>query len=419
MRFGIVSLGCPKNLVDSEILVGRLLKAGWEFTDVDLADVVVVNTCAFLESAVEEAIDTILEYVETGKKVYVAGCLVERYRERLVKELPEVAGWIGTGGIDDPLEVMEGDKAFSLPPAGVVDYAPPPMLLTLPHLAYVKIAEGCSHTCTFCIIPRLRGHFRSREKASILREVREYVERGVREFILVAQDTTAYGRDIGEDLPGLLKDIARIVEDGWVRIMYGHPLGITDELLLVLRDFPQICRYLDIPFQHVSGRILRLMGRGNTDVRRVVEKVRDFLPDVIIRTSFIVGFPGERGEDFSELVSFVGEGWIDRLGVFVFSPEEGSPAFNLPDRVPLKVADERAQILLSVQRAVSLRKNRRILGSTVEVIVDKPGIGRTQGDAPEIDNVVYIEGSVQPGDFACVEVRKVGPYHLKGRVVNT
>jgi ribosomal protein S12 methylthiotransferase len=449
-RVGMVSLGCPKNLVDSEVMMGLLARQGYEITaDSRSADVLIVNTCGFIDSARQESVETILEMAElkkTGnlKRLIVAGCLVERYRDDLKAEIPEIDACIGVNQLTEIESVVEPNghrilpvysEGASAPELFLYDETTPRLRATAPYTAYVKIAEGCDHTCAFCIIPKLRGVFRSRSPESILREVEMLAAQGVKEFVLISQDTTAYGADLGlrDGLARLVDSIAEVRGVEWVRFLYCYPTAITDQLLDVMAGRPNICNYFDIPLQHASRRMLARMRRGGNReaYERMIERVRLRVPGVAVRTTFIVGFPGEREEDFEELQDFVSATEFDRVGVFTYSDEENAPAFELNEKVDHEIAKQREKRLMKAQARISRRRNRRLIGSRVRVLLEGTSKesdllleGRMESQAPEIDGSVLINDvpagiNVRPGDFVTVEITEAHEYDLIGRVIDS
>src|SRR5215217_7406931 len=388
-KVGFVSLGCPKNLVDSEVMMGQLAEAGYEITNnAEEAETVVVNTCGFIESAKQESIDAILEATSlkgegSAKRVVVAGCLVERYRDDLMKELPEVDAFIGTNEITRILEATDETKNFrSLPllPIGnktatyLYDFDTPRFRATDSHTAFIKIAEGCDRPCAFCSIPSMRGSFRSRRFGSIIEEARNLAKQGVKEVVLIAQDSSRYGEDLGQvdALAALIRALGEIDEIEWVRVMYAYPTHISDVFLAAIAETPKAVKYLDMPLQHASRNVLKLMKRGGTreSLEKLIRRVRAEVPGITIRTTFIAGFPGETEEDFEQLLAFVKSVEFDRVGVFTYSDEEGTPAFELPDKVDAKVAKKRRDRLMREQSRISLRRNRARVGSTVRVLFE-------------------------------------------------
>jgi ribosomal protein S12 methylthiotransferase len=447
-KVGMVSLGCPKNLVDSEVMMGLLARQGYELTsDSTAADVLVVNTCGFIDSARQESVDTILEMAQlkqTGKlqRLIVAGCLVERYREELQREIPDIDACIGVNQLNEIESLVEpnGHRVLpvysdgaSAPELYLYDETTPRLRATAPYTSYIKIAEGCDHTCAFCIIPKLRGVFRSRSPESILREVEMLAAQGVKEFVLISQDTTTYGSDLAlkDGLARLVDSIAALPGVEWVRFLYCYPTAITDELLDVMARRPNVCKYFDIPLQHASRRVLQRMRRGGNReaYQRLIERIRDRVPGVAVRTTFIVGFPGEREDDFDELLDFVRSVEFDRVGVFTYSDEENAAAFDLDDKVDPASARNRERRLMKEQALISRRKNRRLVGNRVRVLLEGKSResdllleGRMESQAPEIDGSVLINDvpdgiAPLPGDFVTVEITEAHEYDLVGRVV--
>lgn len=447
-KVGMVSLGCPKNLVDSEVMMGLLKRQGYELTtDSSAADVLVVNTCGFIDSARQESVDTILEMAQlkqTGKlqRLIVAGCLVERYREELQREIPDIDACIGVNQLKEIGSVVEPNghrvlpvysEGTAAPELFLYDETTPRLRATAPYTSYVKIAEGCDHTCAFCIIPKLRGVFRSRSPESILREVEMLAAQGVKEYVLISQDTTTYGSDLAlkDGLARLVDSIAAVPGAEWVRFLYCYPTAITDELLDVMASRPNICKYFDIPLQHASRRVLQRMRRGGNReaYERLIERIRERVPGVAVRTTFIVGFPGEREEDFEALLDFVRAVEFDRVGVFTYSDEENSAAFELDGKVDHATVKKRERRLMKEQARISRRKNRSLIGSRVRVLLEGKSKetdllleGRMESQAPEIDGSVLINDvpdgvQPRPGDFVTVEITGAHEYDLIGRVV--
>ena len=447
-KVGFISLGCPKNLVDSEVMMGRLKQEGYELTsDAAEADTLVVNTCGFIDAAKKESVEAILEAARLkteGKcqRLVVAGCLVERYRDELRAEMPEVDAFIGTSQINDITTVADARvNTRSLPvlPLGnqtatyLYDESTPRVLATPGHFAYVKIAEGCDRPCAFCFIPQMRGHFRSRRFGSVVAEAKQLAGQGVREIILVAQDSSRYGEDLGESdaLAHLMRELCRLDGVEWVRVMYTYPTHISDGFLGALAEEPKAVKYLDMPLQHASQNVLKLMKRGGNraSLERLIARVRARVPGIAVRTTFITGFPGETDEDFAELLTFIKNVEFDRVGVFTYSDEEGTPAFDLPDKVDAKTARERRAKLMRAQSRISLRKNRARVGEVVRVLFEGASAetdllwqGRMETQAPEIDGCVLIndapEGfAPEPGQYVNVEITEAQQYDLVGRIV--
>jgi ribosomal protein S12 methylthiotransferase len=448
MKVGFISLGCPKNLVDSEVMMGQLKQAGYEITgDASEADTVVVNTCGFIESAKQESIDAILEAARLktegkAQRLIVAGCLVERYRDQLRAEMPEVDAFIGTnqiGEIETACDERTNTRSLPVLPIGnqsatyLYDESSPRVLATPGYSAFIKIAEGCDRPCAFCFIPQMRGHFRSRRFGSIMVEAQQLVDEGVRELVLVAQDSSRYGEDLGQAdaLAHLLRDLSRLDAVEWVRVMYTYPTHISDAFLDVLASEPKAVKYLDMPLQHASANVLKLMRRGGTraSLERLIKRIRDRVPGIAIRTTFITGFPGETEEDFEELLAFVRNVEFDRVGVFTYSDEEGTPAFELPCKVDARVAKRRRDRLMREQKRISRRRNRSRIGSTVRVLFEGESAetellwqGRTETQAADIDGCVLINDAPEdfdpvPGQFVNVLITEAHDYDLVGRIV--
>jgi ribosomal protein S12 methylthiotransferase len=447
-KVGFISLGCPKNLVDSEVMMGQLKQNGYEITaDAAEADTVVVNTCGFIESAKQESIETILEAarLKTGGKatrLIVAGCLVERYRDDLKAEMPEVDAFIGTSQINDILAACDprtNPRSLPVVPLGnqsatyLYDESTPRVLATPSHYAFIKIAEGCDRPCAFCFIPQMRGHFRSRRFGSIVAEAHQLAEEGVKELILVAQDSSRYGEDLGKQdaLSQLMRELSHTDGIEWVRVMYTYPTHITDGFLDVMAEEPKAVKYLDIPLQHASQNVLKLMKRGGNraSLERLIERVRRRVPGIAVRTTFITGFPGETEADFQELLAFIKQVEFDRVGVFTYSDEEGTPAYDLPNKVEPKVAKKRRDRLMKEQAKISLRRNKAKVGEVFQVFFEGESTesdllwqGRLETQAPDIDGCVLIsdapEGFIpQPGEIVKVLITEAQEYDLVGSIV--
>ncbi len=447
-KVGFVSLGCPKNLVDSEVMMGTLAGAGYEITsDAAEADTVVVNTCGFIESAKQESIDAILEATRLkadghATRVIVAGCLVERYRDDLIKELPEVDAFIGTSQVGEILKAA--DKEFdaaqlAVTPVGnktatyLYDEYTPRLRATQAHTAFIKIAEGCDRPCAFCSIPAMRGSFRSRRFGSIVEEARTLAKQGVREVVLIAQDSSRYGEDLGEVdlLAQLIRALGEIDDLDWVRVMYAYPTHISEAFLSALAETPKAVKYLDMPLQHASRNVLKMMKRGGNreSLERLIERVRDKVPGVTIRTTFITGFPGETEEDFEELMTFVRNCRFDNVGVFTYSDEEGTPAFELPNKVDAKAAKKRRDRLMKEQAKISRQLNQAKIGKTFPVMFE--GIsqesdllfqGRLPGQTQDIDGYILINDipdNIEPkvGEIYPVLITEAYEYDLIGKIV--
>lgn len=441
MKIGLISLGCSKNLVDSENILGFLInKRGFELVeDLETADIVVVNTCAFIGDAKEESIEAILEAAEyknqgSLKKLIVAGCLSERYRDELINEIPEIDAVIGTGDIEKICEIvdsiLDGNKEVVV---GSQDFLPScnteRIITTYPHTAYLKISEGCDKRCTYCIIPSLRGDLRSRTIEDIVAEAEKLAKSGVKELNLLAQESTEYGLDNYKEkaLAKLLRELAKVDGIEWIRTYYMYPNSITDELIEVMRDEPKICKYFDVPIQHISDEILQKMARAKSGdyIRNILGRIRSAIPDAVIRTTVIVGFPGETEEQFEELKDFIEEFKFDYVGVFKYSREEDTVAYNLPNQVPEEIKEKRWAELTNLQADIAERKNEQFIGQEVEVMID--GIsseseymleGRTRGQALEIDGKVLTnDGTANPGDIVRVKIEQNFQYDFIGPIV--
>ena len=445
MKVGFVSLGCSKNQLDTEVMLHELLAAGYEITpDETEADVVVINTCAFIESAKKEAIDNILDvaWLKKHKKlkaIVVTGCLAERYREEVFTELPEVDALLGVGSIHHIVEAVgealahakdkKRAKFASFEDKNCVALGGDRVLTTPEFYSYLKIAEGCDNRCTYCAIPSIRGRYRSRPVEDLVAEAKDLAALGVKELNVIAQDITRYGQDLYGQLrlPELLDRLTAETDIPWLRLLYCYPDKITDGLLRVLRQNSRVLPYIDLPLQHISDPVLRAMNRrgDSAAIRAVIQKLRDAVPDLTLRTTFIVGFPGETDADFEALCRFVEETRFDRMGVFAYSAEEGTPAAAMPGQIDEQTKQDRVDILMKLQMGINAEKNEQKIGSTVRVLVEdydpvsEAHFGRSAADAPEIDGKVYFksERRVAPGSFVDVKVREVVDYDLYGCLV--
>lgn len=441
-KVSLVSLGCPKNLVDAEVMLGHLPAERYQIvTDEAQADIIIVNTCSFIQDAKEESIQTILEvadFKQTGKckLLAVTGCLPQRYRDELAGELPEVDLFMGTGDAPRIVELL--DEALGqdqqIDAVGLPDFLydhTTPRVKSSPHYsAYVKIAEGCANHCSYCVIPRLRGTLRSRTLSSVVEEVRGLVNQGVKEINLIAQDVTAFGaeREDGSKLTDLLRELVAIDGLHWLRLLYAYPDGIDDELIDLIAAEEKICNYLDVPLQHIDDEILARMNRrvDEEGTRALIERIRQRIPDVTLRTSFIVGFPGETEEQFAKLLAFVREGHFERVGVFRYSREEGTPAAALPDQVPERTKKSRYTKLMKAQARVSFRRNRDLVSRVESVLVEGYSEetdlllqGRSVRQAPDVDGMVYItDGQANVGDIVQLRITDSSEYDLIGEIVN-
>jgi ribosomal protein S12 methylthiotransferase len=447
-KFSIVSLGCARNLVDSEVMAGLLQKNHYQFVaEPANADIVLINTCGFIDAAKAESIDTIIEISrlkEEGKikKIVVAGCLSQRYSEELAKELPEVDLFIGTGEVPKVAEILREREAQTIPrryvgiPRYLYDHATPRLRNAPSHTAFLKVSEGCDHKCAFCIIPQLRGPHRSRSIDSVVQETSLLAGQGVKEINLIAQDLTAYGRDRrdGTTLHALLKKMIEVPEVAWIRLLYAYPNFLDEALLKLIRESDKICKYLDIPFQHVSPRLLQKMRRGKSGsaVRETVETLRQAIPGLTLRTSLIVGFPGESEEDFEQLLDFVEETEFERLGVFKYSEEEGTAAVHMDGKVSEEDKEWRWQEVMDLQSTISEKKHKALIGTIQRAMIDDIDsdsgklTGRTQAHAPEVDGFVFIndlaasEESTSPkfGSFVDVKITDALEYDLMGEMLH-
>lgn len=437
-----VSLGCDKNLVDSENMLGILHQGGYTLTgDEALADVLVVNTCCFIEDAKKESIENILEvakYKEEGncKALIVTGCMAERYKQEILDEIPEVDALVGTTSYDKIVEVADNilkGKGIRTQHFETIDKEimedMPRILTTAGYFAYVKIAEGCDNHCTYCIIPKLRGKYRSRSIESIKKEVQGLAKDGVSEIILVAQDTTRYGSDLSDaSLALLIRELSHIQGIEWIRILYCYPEGITDELIQEIKTNPKVCKYLDMPIQHASNAVLKRMARKSSleYLKELLTKLRKEIPEIAIRTTLIVGFPGETPEDFDILCDFVQDIQFDRLGVFTYSQEEDTPAAAFENQIDETVKQKRKEVLMDIQHSISEKLTRKKIGKTMEVIIEgrlteeDVYIGRTYQDAPDIDGQVFIDydGQLLSGDLVNVHIIDANDYDLIGEIVD-
>lgn len=439
MKLLFVSLGCDKNLVDSEEMLGLLTRNGHEIVDDEtMADAIIVNTCCFIGDAKEESVNTILEMAEykkagSCKVLIVTGCMAQRYKEEIIQEIPEVDAVLGTtsyGEIQKAMEAAKAGKHFQ--EFKDIDYLPEDLgrrvLTTGGHYGYLKIAEGCDKHCTYCIIPKLRGRYRSVPMERLLKQAMDMAEQGVKELILVAQETTVYGKDLygKKSLHILLKELCKIQGIRWIRILYCYPEEIYDELIQVMKEEEKICNYLDLPIQHASDPVLKRMGRRTTkaELVEIIEKLRQEIPDIILRTTLITGFPGETEEDHQELMDFVDQMEFDRLGVFTYSQEEDTPAASMEGQIPEELKEERKDQLMELQQEISLEKGQQRVGQVVSVMIEgqisgeSAYIGRTYGDAPKVDGYIFVQTGelLVTGDFVNVRITGALEYDLIGEL---
>ena len=428
-KIALISHGCAKNLVDSELISGLLIKNGYQVTlNENESDTVIVNTCSFICDAERESIRTILELAEKGKKIIVAGCLAQKHAEELKKEIPEIAGMVGTTDFTQIINVLkEIDTGYSAKISEKPEYTYPEEIeraqITMGASSYIKIADGCNYRCGYCIIPYLRGDYHSRKMEDIISEAKGLVKKGVTEIILIAQDTTGYGIDLYKKpmLSELLKELNEIDGLGWIRVMYAYPTNMDEKLLKTIAKCEKVVKYVDIPLQHSDLEMLKLMNRPSFDYRKLIKNIREFIPEVSIRTAFIVGYPAETEEMFNNLCEFVKEMKFDRMGVFCYSREKGTPSYSMKPQIPEKIAKERYKKLMEIQQKISKERNKRFVGKTLPCIIECVSdegevVARTQYDAPEIDGVVNIKTQkhVIPGDIEQVKIIDASEYDLIG-----
>jgi ribosomal protein S12 methylthiotransferase len=441
MKIMFVSLGCDKNLVDTENMLGLLHEKGFEFTEDEMqADVIAINSCCFIHDAKQESINTILEMAEhkkdgVCKALIVTGCLAHRYKDEIMKEIPEVDAIIGTSSYDKisevVLSVLEGKGYNCIDDADRLPKVESDRIITTGgYYEYLKIAEGCDKHCTYCIIPSVRGNFRSYPIEYLIKQAKYLVDHGAKELILVAQETTMYGTDLyGEkSLPKLLHELAQIEGLYWIRILYCYPEEITDELIQAIKNEPKVCNYLDMPIQHASNRILKRMGRRTSqeELKEVIGKLRKEIPDIALRTTLITGFPGETKDDMEELLDFVDEMEFDRLGVFTYSPEEGTPAAAMENQIDEQCKQERRDEVMALQQEISSEKSQDMIGKTIEVMIegyleeDETYVGRSYKDAPNVDGYVFVNTNqkLMSGDFVKVKITTATEYDLIGELLN-
>ena len=434
MKIALLNHGCAKNLVDSELMLGLLAQKGYEVSlDEKDADIVVINTCSFIHDAEKESVQAILQMVEDGKKVIVTGCLPQKYKGELKKAIPEIAGMIGTSDIKEIVEVVDhvaNHKKYVSKVSEKPEYIYPENIerqqITVGASSYIKIADGCNYHCGYCIIPQLRGEYHSRTIENILEEAKDLVDKGVTEIVLIAQDTTSYGIDLygKQALPQLLEELNKIENLGWIRIMYAYPSQITDELIDAIARLDKVVKYIDLPLQHCNAEILKAMRRPVMDYEKLIKKIREKIPDVGIRTAFIVGYPGETDEQFNELYEFVKRVRFEKMGVFEYSREKNTVSYAMSEQVPAKIKKQRHKKLMTLQQKISREINESYVGKTLQCIVegytdDGVVLLRSQHDAPEIDGMVYAssENPVVPGDMENVLIERADEYDLFGSIV--
>ena len=436
MKIALLNHGCAKNLVDSELMLGLLAKKGFEVTlDENDADIVVINTCSFIQDAEQESVQSILQVAQSGKKVVVAGCLPQKYKGDLKKAIPEISGIVGTSDIKEIVNVVEQvaeNNNYIAKVSEKPDYIYPENIerqqITVGASSYIKIADGCNYHCGYCIIPNLRGEYHSRTMESILNEAKQLVKKGVTEIVLIAQDTTSYGIDLygKQKLTELLEKLNEINGLGWIRIMYAYPTQVSDELIDAIARLDKLVKYIDLPLQHCNAEILQAMRRPVMDYRKLVGKIRAKIPNVAIRTAFIVGYPGETEEQFNELYEFVKEMRFEKMGVFEYSREKNTVSYSMSEQVPAKIKKQRRNKLMKLQQKISKEINESYIGKTIPCIVegytdDGVVLMRSQHDAPEIDGMVYASSAEQvvPGDIENVLIERVDEYDLFGTIQAT
>ncbi|MBD2297111.1 30S ribosomal protein S12 methylthiotransferase RimO [Nostoc sp. FACHB-87] len=428
----ISHLGCEKNRIDTEHMLGLLVEAGYGVdTNEELADYVIVNTCSFIEAAREESVRTLVELAEANKKIVITGCMAQHFQEQLLEELPEAVAVVGTGDYHKIVNVIEraeqGErvKQISAEPTYIADETTPRYRTTTEGVAYLRVAEGCDYRCAFCIIPYLRGNQRSRTIESIVAEAEQLASQGVKEIILISQITTNYGLDIygKPKLAELLRALGK-VDIPWIRMHYAYPTGLTPDVIAAIQETPNVLPYLDLPLQHSHPEILRSMnrpwqGRVNNEI---IERIKTALPEAVLRTTLIVGFPGETEEHFEHLLNFVQQHEFDHVGVFTFSPEAGTPAYSLPNQLPQEIMDERRQKIMEIQQPISWRRNQQEVGKIVDVLIEQENpesgelIGRSSRSSPEVDGLVYVTGAAKLGTIVPVAIRSADTYDLYGQV---
>ncbi len=435
MKIALLNHGCAKNLVDSELMLGLLAQKGHQVTlDENEADIVVVNTCSFIHDAEKESVQAILQMIQDGKKVIATGCLAQKYKGELKKAIPEISGMIGTSDIKEIVEVVDkiaGDKKdyiehISEKPEYIYPENIERQQITVGSSSYIKIADGCNYHCGYCIIPQLRGEYHSRTIENILEEANSLVKKGVTEIVLIAQDTTSYGIDLygKQALPQLLEELNKIEGLGWIRILYAYPTQVTDELIDAIARLDKVVKYIDLPLQHYNKEILQAMRRPVMDYDILVKKIRDRIPNVAIRTAFIVGYPGETEEQFNELYEFVKRARFEKMGVFEYSREKNTVSYSMENQVPAKIKKQRHKKLMTLQKKISREVNEGYVGKTLPCIVegftdDGLVLMRSQYDAPEIDGMVYANSNdaVVPGDIVNVKINSADDYDLFGEIV--
>ena len=428
-QIALINHGCAKNLVDSELMLGKLIQNGYKITlDETKADIVIINTCSFINDAEKESVKSIFDMINAGKKIVITGCLPQKHKKELQELIPEALAFLGTSDLDKIVDVIKKitkDKKTRYEVNENPEYNYPEDVkrqqITMGASSYIKIAEGCNFNCGYCIIPQLRGPYKSRKIENIVKEAKELAQKGVNEIVLIAQDTTSYGKDIygKPSLKELLIELNKIEELSWIRIMYTYPSFITDELLETINKLDKVVKYIDIPLQHISKNMLEAMNRPVIDNKKLIKKIRKLIPSVAIRTTFIVGYPGETEEDFQELYNFIKEMKIDKLGIFEFSREKNTKAYKLKPQIPSKIKKQRKKQLMELQQKISKEINNKLIGKKIDCIIEAINsdglvVGRTYKDAPEVDGLVFIDTKtpVTPGDIITVKITGAVEYDL-------
>lgn len=433
-QIALINHGCAKNLVDSELMLGKLAQNGYKITlDETKADIVIINTCSFIHDAEKESVASIFDMINNGKKIIITGCLPQKYKKELQELIPEAVAFLGTSDIDkivDTVKKVTKDKknVYSVNENPVYEYPEDieRQQITMGASTYVKIADGCDFKCGYCVIPQLRGPYKSRKIENIVKEVQGLVKKGVTEICLIAQDTTSYGKDIygKPSLKELLIELNKIEELSWIRILYTYPSLLTDDLLETIQSLDKVVKYIDVPMQHVSKNVLELMNRPILDYKKLVRRIRKIIPKASIRTTFIVGYPGETEKDFEELYNFIEEMKIDRLGVFEFSKEKNTKAYSIKPQIPAKIKKQRKKSLMELQQKISKEQNKKLIGKQIDCIIESLSednyiTARTYKDAPEVDGLIYLETKtpVIPGDIVTAKITGANEYDLIGTIV--
>lgn len=433
-QIALINHGCAKNLVDSELMLGKLAQSGYKITlDETKADIVIINTCSFIHDAEKESVASIFDMINNGKKIIITGCLPQKYKKELQELIPEAVAFLGTSDIDkivDTVKKVTKDKknVYSVNENPIYEYPEDieRQQITMGASTYVKIADGCDFKCGYCVIPQLRGPYKSRKIENIVKEVQGLVKKGVTEICLIAQDTTSYGKDIygKPSLKELLIELNKIEELSWIRILYTYPSLLTDDLLETIQSLDKVVKYIDVPMQHVSTNVLELMSRPILDYKKLVKRIRKIIPKASIRTTFIVGYPGETEQDFEELYNFIEEMKIDRLGVFEFSKEKNTKAYSIKPQIPAKIKKQRKKSLMELQQRISKEQNKKLIGKKIDCIIESLSednyiTARTYKDAPEVDGLIYLETKtpVIPGDIVTAKITGANEYDLIGTIV--